>query len=114
MTVKDLVWVNVCQGLRMKQKVELEKAKREAQINDLEAVSLLLADIRALARDTNFYCRVGAYHGSKAVRGLKPFPDSALPSVAIPKQREEEEKLKKMTPEEREIYLFNKGVKITR
>ena len=113
MSVKDLIWVNVCQSLRLKQKYEFEKVKREAHLKDLEQLVFLLADIRAISRDTNFFARIAAVKGSK-VRKIDPFPDAALPSIAIEQQREEQEKESKMTPEELELYRFNKGEKIKR
>lgn len=113
MSVKDLIWVNVCQSLRLKQKYEFEKVKRDVQIKDLEQLAFLLADIRAISRDTNFFARIAAVKGSK-VRKIDPFPDAALPSVAIEHERKEQEKEAKMTPEELEIYRFNKGEKIHR
>lgn len=114
MSVKDLIWVNVCQGLKLKRDFDIEKAKRDARIRDLEVLCFLLADIRAIARDSNYFVRVAALKGS-GIRKLKPLPDDALPSVAAEKakvQREEDEKLKRMTPEERIIYRFNKGEKV--
>ena len=113
MTVKDLIWVHVCQALKMKRGYDMEKAKLSAQAQNTEQILFLLADLRALARDTNAYCRVAAIKGTRTTR-IDPFPTDALPSVAIQKQREEEEKLSKMTPEERDLYLFNKGETIRR
>ena len=113
MSVKDLIWVNVCQSLRMKHQYELEKVKREVQLKDLEQLAFLLADIRAISRDTNFFSRIAAIKGSK-IRKIDPFPDAALPSVAIEEQRKEQEKTKNMTPEELALYRFNKGEKISR
>lgn len=111
MSVRDLIWINVCQSLRLKRNYELEKVKREAHLKDLEQLALLLADIRALSRDTNSFVRFTAAKGTKA-RKVDLFPNDALPSVAIEKQREEQEKTKNMTPEELALYKFNKGEKI--
>ena len=113
MSVKDLIWVNVCQKLRLKRNYELEKVKREAHLKDMEQLVFLLADIRALDRDTNSVSRMIMMKGS-GKKNVKLFPDDALPSVAIQKQREEQEKEATMTPEELELYRFNKGEKIKR
>lgn len=111
MSVKDLIWVNVCQSLRLKRTYEFEKVKREAHLKDLEQLAFLLADIRAVSRDTNWFVRIAAVKGTK-VKKIDPFPDEALPSIAVERQREEQEKTANMTPEELELYRFNKGEKI--
>ena len=111
MSVKDLIWVNVCQSLRLKRKYEFEKVKHEVRLKDLEQLMLMLADLRAISYDTNGYVRIAAMSGTKA-RKVDMFRRDALPSIAIAKQREEEEKTKNMTPEELALYRFNKGEKI--
>lgn len=112
MSIKDLIWVNVCQSLKLKSKYEFEKAKREAELKDLELVLFILADIRAITRDTNYFVRVNAVKGTVEFKKIKPMPDEAMPSVMIEKQREEEKIMANMTEEEKVIYRFNKGEKI--
>ena len=112
MSVKDLIWIQAAQVLKLKRNYELEKSKHEAYGKYTETLALLLADIRTLLHDSNFYERANAYKGAKSTRKIQPFKNEDLPSVAIELKKKEEEKIAKMTPEEALIYRFNKGEKI--
>lgn len=111
MSVKDLIWVRVGQNMLLKQKLELKKQEVEANVKCFEAINMTMADLRALALDTNLFVRMNALKDTKA-RKLKAFNIDDLPSVSAQKEEEEKKLLEKMTPEELELYKFNKGERV--
>lgn len=102
MSVKDLIWVNVAQGL--KRKTEIENKEKEIKFNfdQMENVQLTICDLRDLLLDSNLYIKAHALKGATGT--VKPFNVKYLTSSRVAKKRREEEKMSKMTPEERAEY----------
>lgn len=116
MSVRDLIWVNVAQALRIKRQGERELDLFSANRKTMETIYLAICDCRAIAIDSNSYLRIHALKGTKAKK-LNPFDVKTLPSVAIEEERKEEERRKKMTPEEiaeEEYQAFMAGKTIRR
>ena len=111
MSVKDLIWVRVAQSILLKQKLELKKQEVEANVKCFEAINMTMADLRTLALDTNLFVRLNALKDTKAKK-IKAFNIDDLPSVSAQKEEEEKKLLEKMTPEELELYKFNKGERV--
>lgn len=107
MSVKDLIWVHVCQYLKAKQNLELEKARNK----NLEQFYLAIADIRTILNNSNWFMRIAALKDT-GIKKIEPLDRSTLPSVAVAKERELEERCAGMTPEERELYIFNHGGRV--
>lgn len=99
MSVKDLIWVNVAQGLKFKREFEIKSKDIEHQFKIAEALHLALCDIREVSRDTNLFVRMlaAAKTGQKRIEGFDP---KDLPSVRVETERKEKEELAKMTPEQ--------------
>ena len=101
MSVKDLIWVNVAQGLKNKAKCENELQIQKNNVEIAEAIILTLCDLRDLAIDTNAFTRAN-------IKCYEPFKVKDLTSSKVDKKRREEEKMAKMTPEERSKYELKK------
>lgn len=106
MSVKDLIWVNVAQGLKNKAQYEKELQIYKNKLELTETIHLTLCDLRDLLLDTNFYTRANALKETKS--RIDPFSIKNLTSTKVERKRREEEKMAKMTPEERAEYEIQK------
>ena len=99
MSVRDLIWVNVAQALRIERSGKRDNDMWTAGFKVAETIYLAICDCRDLAIDTNFYVRVAALKGTKSKK-LSPFDTKKLPSNYVEAERMEAERRAKMTPEE--------------
>ena len=116
MSVKDLIWINIGQALKIRRSGERELERFKADLKMLDTIYLAICDCRELAANTNYFCRVAALKGTK-VRKIDPFDTIQLPSVAVEEERKEAERRAKMTPEElaeEEFRDFMAGKKVRR
>ena len=99
MSIKDLIWVNTAQGVkfRLENQARIDKAENNFKI--VESLLFSICDCREIALDSNLQMRtfVAMQGGQKRVKAFDP---KILPSIRIPEDREEAEKMAKMTPEE--------------
>lgn len=102
MSVKDLIWVNVAQGLKRKEEREVREQEVKFKFEQLETAHLTVCDLRDLLLDTNLYVKAHALKGAKGA--VKPFNIKNLTSSRVAKKRKEDEKRAKMTPEEQAEY----------
>lgn len=102
MSVKDLIWVNVAQGIKRKEKNENEMQLYKNNVELAETFYFSLCDLRDLLLDTNFYTRAAVRENFKS--RLTSFDIKTLTSSRVEKKRKEDEKMEKMTPEQRAKY----------
>ncbi len=80
-------------------------------IEAFNTIHLAIADCRSLLVDASVYLRLNAYKDTK-VKKIDQFDIKSLPSVSEAERKKEEERRKKMTPEEiqrEEIDKFMRG-----
>lgn len=99
MSIKDLIWVNAAQAAKLEREFKLKADEAENRFKTAETLYLALCDIREVSRDTNLQMRmlVACKLGQKRVKAFDP---KELPSIRIPEEKEEAERMAKMTPEE--------------
>lgn len=93
----------------MKRDAEYQKALNEFQVKCNQNLYFAIADVRAVLNSV--YMNQQAMGGVKRPKG---YPNDALPSVAWEKQKEEEERLALLTPEElkaEQVKAFMEGKK---
>lgn len=106
MSIKDLIWVNVAQGLKIKRESE-EKIKTFEIEHEMQQQTLLtMCDLRDLLLETHLYTKANALKGSKG--SVSGFNIANLTSSKFEKEQKEQEKIAKMTPEELEEYEMQK------
>lgn len=117
MSVKDLIWVQVAQSLKVKYDHEQELARSKAYSQTAEAIYMAIIDAQEIARDTNWYAKIGALKESpKAMRKIAPLNRKDLPSSILEAQRKEEARRAAMTEEERredDVKRFMEGKRYT-
>lgn len=99
MSVRDLIWVNTAQAIRVRRSGKQEVDLLSTKMKTMEMLYLAICDCRELSMDSNFYMRFSALKGSK-VKRVKPFDEKNLPSNYVEEERKEAERRSKMTPEQ--------------
>lgn len=102
MSIKDLIWVNVAQGKKIEKEYQKEFDLCKFNHEENEAIHLALCDLRDLALEIHLFTKCQAYSGSGGK--VKGFDVKKLTSQRTARQKEHEEKIKNMTPEERAEY----------
>jgi hypothetical protein len=102
MSIKDLIWVNVAQGIILKEKNKNELDLFKLQHEENEAIHLALCDLRDIALEIHLFTKCHALKGTGGK--IKGFDVKQLTSQRLLRQKEHEEKMKNMTPEERAEY----------
>lgn len=101
MSVRDLIWINVAQGLRVKNKAECEAEEFKAKWQMMDVMYTAICDCRQILLDSNMYVRAAALKGS--AKRIELFDINSLPSMSkerAKREAEEAERRAKMTPEE--------------
>lgn len=101
MSVRDLIWINVAQGLRVKNKAESEAEEFKAKWQMMDVMYTAICDCRQILLDSNMYIRAAALKGSSS--RIELFDINSLPSMSkerAKREAEEAERRAKMTPEE--------------
>lgn len=116
MTLQDLIWVNVCQGIFKEKEAERDMQLFRHNVQMTEFLSLVLCDCRHILMSTDTYVRICALKGTKHGK-LEQLDPKHLPSVTVPAEQKEQERRAKLTPEEREeedFRAFMSGKQIRR
>lgn len=116
MSVRDLIWVNIAQAIKLKRKQEQDIEQYKAQFKIQEMLHFILCDCRELLLDTNLYVRLNAYKDTKAKR-VTPFDVKMLPSVCVEQEKKEQARRETMTPDElaeQEVKDFLAGKTVRR
>lgn len=100
MSVKDLIWVNVAQALKLKQQYEKEEQLFKFHHEETESIFLTLCDLRDLALETHYYTKLHSLKDAKT----KPFSPKELTSSKVMRKRKEDEKISRMSEKEQEEY----------
>ncbi len=101
MSVRDLIWINVAQGLRVKNKAESEAEEFKAKWQMMDVMYTAICDCRQILLDSNMYVRAEALKGS--AKRIELFDINSLPSMSkdrAKREAEEAERRAKMSPEE--------------
>lgn len=101
MSVKDLIWVNVAQGMKLEKETQKEFDICKFNHEENEALHLALCDLRDIALEIHLFTKCQAYGARGKVKG---FDVKKLTSQRMFRRKEDEKKMKNMTPEERAEY----------
>lgn len=99
MSVRDLIWVNIAQAMKVKRNGRQECDLWTARFKMADTIYLAVCDLRDLMIDTNLYVRCAALKGTKNPK-IAGFDVKKLPSNYVEEERKEAERRAKMTPEE--------------
>lgn len=95
----------------------MEKSRWDAEVKKFQYLCLMIADLRAIALDSNAFTRISAMKGGTKKQKFNLFDTNILPSQIAEKEQEQKEYEKRraqMTEEERraeDVRSFLEGKK---